>query len=223
MCNFNLYTSIMENEINLNLITGIFYSDHQLDIDHDSIVKEVLESREFPGKYPSDYSFRKDHYEKGDVHHTFYEDTNIYNHTVEKVMTPLTKLVNGMFGENMLVCDEMWGHIIYPGDQTMVHDHRRNVIIPGLSFAYYPHVLEKGGNIHFIADVNGKRCDRVHIIKKGDLLLFSNDILHYTPRNGSNETRVTISGNFTPSDDFYQMLMADDEGKSPYWYYNGKI
>tara|TARA_R110002153_G_scaffold213745_1_gene366263 strand:+ start:393 stop:1034 length:642 start_codon:yes stop_codon:yes gene_type:complete len=213
----------MENEINLNLITGIFYSDHQLDIDHDSIVREVLESREYPGKYPSDYSYRKDHYEKGDVQHTFYEDTNLYNHTVKKLMTPITKLIDGMFGEDMLLCNEMWGHIIYPGDQTMVHDHRENIPIPGLSFAYYPHYIENGGDIHFISDVNGKKCDRAHHIKKGDLLLFSNDILHYTPRNGSNETRVTISGNFITTEKFLQVLQDDNKGTNPYWYYNGKI
>ena len=213
----------MEKQVNLNLITGIFYSNHQLEIDHDLTKKEVIESREYPGKYPSDFSFRKDHYEKKDVHHTFYEDTNLYNHTVKRVITPLTELINGMFGKDMLICNEMWGHIIYPGDQTMVHDHTNNISTPGLSFAYYPHVVENGGGIHFITSVNGKRCDRAHHIKKGELLLFSSDLLHYTPRNGSNETRVTISGNLVPSEEFLQILQHDEKGINPYWYYNGNI
>ncbi len=213
----------MEKQVNLNLITGIFYSEHQLNIEHDSIVKEVKESREFPDKYPADFSFRGKYYEEGEVHHTFYEDTNLYNHTVKKIMTPLKELIDGIFGEDMLFCDEMWGHIVYPGDQTMVHDHRQNIPIPGLSFAYYPHVLENGGDIHFITDVNGKKCNCPHVIKKGDLILFSNEILHYTPRNGSDETRITISGNFIPTDKFLKTLQEDEEGINPYWYYHGKI
>lgn len=213
----------MEKQVNLNLITGIFYSDHYLDVDHDSIVKEVIESREYPNKYPSDYSYRDNYFELGEVHHTFYEDTNLYNHTAKKLMFPIQNLIDNMFGKDMLICDEIWGHLVYPGDQTMVHDHRNNIPVPGLSFAYYPHVLDKGGDIRFITQVNGKRCDVGHKIKKGDIVLFSNDLLHYTPRNGSDQVRVTVSGNFVPTEKFLEILNEDKDGENPYWYYHGKI
>lgn len=211
-----------KEEINMKMITGIFYSQHKLDVDHDSIIEEIKESREFPQKYESSFSHRQDYFEKGYVHHTFYEDTNLYNHTVRKVHSEVTAIVDKMFGKDMLLCNEVWGHIIPPGDQTMVHDHSSRIPVPGLSFAYYPHVLDNGGNIIFLTQVNGKKCSTEHEIEKGDLLIFSSEMLHFTPRNGSDQTRVTISGNFKPSGEFLDILNDDEKNANPYWYYQGK-
>lgn len=209
-------------DVNLNLITGIFYSQHTLDVEHDIIKDEVIESREYPNKYPANLSFREDYYERGEMHHTFYEDTNLYDKTALRLVPEIESVMEGMFGKGMFELDEIWGHIIYPGDQTMVHDHSSNIREPGLSFAYYPHVLEKGGNIHFLTEVNGRKCTCQHDIKKGDFLLFSKNIYHYTPRNASDEIRVTISGNFTPTIKFLDVLTNDSLGENPYWYYEGK-
>lgn len=208
-------------EVNFNIITGIFYSQHTLNIDHDSIKDEVIESRTSPDKHPSTFNHRGNHYEENDIHHTFYEDTNLYDTTAIKLLKPIQNEVDRMFGENMIICNEIWGHIIYPGDQTTVHNHSSNLNEQGLSFAYYPHVLEKGGNIHFITQVNGKNSNCEHPIAKGDLLIFSRDLLHYTPRNGSDQIRATVSGNFILTPEFQKILNEDEHKKNPYWYYIG--
>ena len=209
-------------DVNFNIITGIFYSQHTLDVDHDSIKDEVINSRKYPNMHPSSTKHRGKHFEENDVHHTFYEDTNLYDMTARKLLRPIQDIVDGMFGKDMLICNEIWGHIIYPGDQTTIHNHSSPTVPePGLSFAYYPHVLEKGGNIHFITQVNGQNCNREHKINKGDLIMFSKDILHYTPRNGSDEIRATVSGNFVFTGEFLRVLHEDEKKQNPYWYYQG--
>ena len=44
----------MEKQIDINftMVQGLFISEHTLDIDHDAIVNEVLESRESPENHP---------------------------------------------------------------------------------------------------------------------------------------------------------------------------
>ena len=208
-------------DVNFNIITGIFYSQHTLNVDHDSIKDEVIQSRKFPDKHPVSLKHRGNHYEEHDIHHTFYEDTNLYDVTARKLIRPIQSIMDNIFGRDMIVCNEIWGHIIYPGDQTTVHNHAGAIDSLGLSFAYYPHVLEKGGNIHFLSQVNGKNCNCEHEINKGDLLIFSRDILHYTPRNGSDQIRATVSGNFILTTKFLEILRKDVKRENPYWYYTG--
>lgn len=214
----------MEKQIDINftLVQGLFYSCHTLEIDHDSIVEEVIEAREFPDRYPMSKKFRDDSFQRGEVHHTFYEDTNMYDKTVQKLLPPIQNLIDTIFGGNRLMFEEVWGHIIPPGDQTMVHNHGSNFKIPGLSFAYYPHVVPEGGNIYFLAEVNGSKTTYEHEIKKGDLLFFSQELWHYTPRNGSNQNRVTVSGNLFGTAPFYQELQQDSYANNPYWHYAGR-
>ncbi len=224
MFNFSSNSSIMEKQIDINftMVQGLFLSEHTLDIDHDAIVKEVLESRESPENHPMSKKFRDDSFQMKEVHHTFYEDTNMFDKTVNKLLPPIQNIINSIFGQNRLIFEEVWGHIIPPGDQTMVHNHTSNFKMPGLSFAYYPHVVPKGGNIYFLAEVNGSKTTYEHEVKQGDLLLFSQDLWHYTPRNGSDQNRVTVSGNLFGTADFYSELQQDDYARNPYWHYNGR-
>ena len=47
------------------------------------------------------------------------------------------------------------------------------------------------------------------------------DILHYTPRNGSDQIRATVSGNFILTTEFLEILRKDVKRENPYWYYTG--
>jgi hypothetical protein len=99
----------MEKQIDINftLVQGLFYSCHTLEIDHDSIVEEVIEAREFPDRYPMSKKFRDDSFQRGEIHHTFYEDTNMYDKTVQKLLPPIQNLIDTIFGGNRLMFVEV--------------------------------------------------------------------------------------------------------------------
>tara|TARA_R100001480_G_scaffold13027_4_gene21780 strand:- start:2610 stop:3233 length:624 start_codon:yes stop_codon:yes gene_type:complete len=204
----------------LNLLNGLFFSRHELDLDHDSIYQEVLDSRYKPKD--STHNSRP-HFKDVFPGHTFYEDTNLYDETYLTMKGAVVSLINGIFGEGMLHQSEIWGHIIPHKDQTVVHAHR-DVFndAPGLSWAYYPHRPENSGNITFITNVNGFDHKVPVYPKKGELLLFSNTLLHFTPRNDSGEDRVSVSGNLSITDKLKDILYEDMDYKNPYWYYNGR-
>ena len=212
----SISTNIMEKQIDINftMVQGLFISEHTLDIDHDAIVNEVLESRESPENHPMSKKFRDDSFQMKEVHHTFYEDTNMFDKTVNKLLPPIQNIINSIFGQNRLIFEEVWGHIIPPGDQTMVHNHTSNFKMPGLSFAYYDLILYDNGGDSWGDCWLG--------VKQGDLLIFSQELWHYTPRNGSDQNRVTVSGNLFGTADFYSELQQDDYARNPYWHYNGR-
>jgi len=204
----------------LQLLNGIFFSEHDLDIDHDSILQEVIDSRNNP--QPSLHKSRPNQSEI-DSFHTFYEDTNLYDKTYSTLKNSIDKLITSIFGGPMLIPTEIWGHIIPPMEQTMVHNHRDGLIDPpGLSWAYYPHAPENAGGLTFITNVNGFTYNVSTTPKKGKLLLFSNSILHYTPRNNSKIDRISISGNLKLTPELKDQLKNDLEYKNPYWYYAGR-
>jgi hypothetical protein len=204
----------------MNLLNGMFFSRHKLDIDHDKILQEVKDSRYKPKD--STHNSRP-HFKDTHPHHVFYEDTNLYDETYLTLKNAVSQLTTGIFGEGMLEQIEIWGHIIPNMDQTTVHAHR-DVLndAPGLSWAYYPHALAKSGGITFITNVNGFDHNTPVEPVKGELLLFSNTLLHFTPRNDSGEERISISGNIKITNKLKDILYQDMDYKNPYWFYNGR-
>tara|TARA_Y100000385_G_scaffold288954_1_gene356972 strand:+ start:241 stop:864 length:624 start_codon:yes stop_codon:yes gene_type:complete len=204
----------------MNLLNGLFFSKHELDIDHNKIVQEVKDSRYKPKE--STHNSRP-HYKDTFPGHVFYEDTNLYDKTYLTMKKAIKDVITPLFGEDMLQQREIWGHIIPNMDQTTVHAHR-DVFndAPGLSWAYYPHAPKKAGGITFITNVNGFDHNITVEPKKGELLLFSNTLLHFTPRNNSGEERISISGNLQITDKLKKLLYKDVDYINPYWYYNGR-
>lgn len=207
-------------ELKFELLNGLFFSKHNLDLDHSKILQEVKDSRYKPKKTSHN---SRPHFKDVWPGHVFYEDTNLYDETYLTLKNAVTKVVDDIFGEGMLQQIEIWGHIIPHKDQTTVHAHR-DVFndAPGLSWAYYPHAPKKAGGITFISNVNGFDHKVPVYPKTGDLLIFSNTLLHYTPRNDSGEERVSCSGNLKITNKLKNILYEDMEYKNPYWFYNGR-
>ncbi len=204
----------------LNLLNGLFFSKHDLDVDHDSILQEVKDSRYKPKD--STHNSRP-HFKDTFPGHVFYEDTNLYDKTYLTLKKAINNIIIPIFGEKMLEQREIWGHVIPHMDQTTVHAHR-DVFndAPGLSWAYYPHAPENAGGITFITNVNGFDHNVPITPKKGELLLFSNTLLHFTPRNNSGEERISCSGNLKITEKLKKELYDDMDYKNAYWYYNGR-
>lgn len=202
------------------LINGLYYSEHELDLDHDSILQEVIDSRE----KPEDGShFSRPHQYDVDVQHTFYEDTNLYDKTFLTMKKAVGGVIDDIFGPNRMEAEEIWGHIIPPNEQTMVHDHGDafNDFL-GISWVYYPHAPEDSGDLCFMCNVGNSSYIHRTEQAKGKLFIFSNYVMHFTPRNASKIDRISISGNFFANDLMKNELLQDVEYKSPFWKYHGK-
>ena len=203
------------------LINGIYYSEHDLDIDHDQILKEVKDSKEYPEKSSH---FSRPQPTEVDMQHTFYEDTNLYDKTFVTVKNGVDKVISNVFGPDRFKVEEIWGHIIPPGEQTMVHNHaypfREGL---GISWVYYPHAPKNSGDLHFMVNVDGNTTFTGTKMKKGKLFLFSNYIMHFTPRNASKVDRISVSGNYYATSKLRNELGVDENFDHPYWKYSGRI
>jgi len=203
------------------LINGIYYSEHDLDLDHERILQEVIDSRNKPEE-GSHYS-RPHQNDVKDMHHTFYEDTNLHDKTYLTMKNAVSSVVEDIFGTNRMETEEIWGHIIPPEEQTMIHDHGDmfNDAL-GLSWVYYPHAPENAGNLCFMTNSGTNNFIYKTQQRKGKLFLFSNYVMHFTPRNASKVDRISVSGNFLATNFLKNELLQDYEYENPFWLYHGK-
>ena len=74
------------------------------------------------------------------------------------------------------------------------------------------------GNIHFIVEANNNRIIQKVNVKPKHLYVFSRDVLHFTPANTSNQTRVSISANFLCRWSFLHELSHENN----FWKYVGR-
>ena len=204
----------------MNLLNGLFFSKHNLEVDHSVILQEVKDSRYKPKD--STHNSRP-HYKDTFPGHVFYEDTNLYDETYLTLKKAIKNIIEPVFGKDSFTQREIWGHIIPPKEQTMIHDHGDpfNDFL-GVSWVYYPHAPEEAGNLCFMCCVNNSNFVFETEQKKGKLFLFSNYVMHFTPRNGSNIDRVSISGNYMATDMLKNELLQDVNHQNPFWKYHGK-
>jgi|TARA_B110000908_G_C10223463_1_gene436607 hypothetical protein len=203
------------------LINGLYYSEHNLILDHESILQEVIDSRKNPES--STHQSRPHQQDIDDIQHTFYEDTNLYDKTFQTMQNAVGGVVDDIFGRNRMTTDEIWGHIIPPNEQTMIHDHGDmfNDFV-GLSWVYYPHSPEGAGDLCFMSNVGTNNFIYKTKQEKGKLFLFSNYVMHFTPRNSSNIDRISISGNFLATNFLKNELLQDTNYENPFWKYHGR-
>ena len=145
------------------LLNGLYYSEHQLSLNHDKILKEVLTAKVKDDVMPKDeYGVYLDgdwdNYNLYPKNHTFSEDSNLYPHTIKAVVGAISNELSEIFGgDDYWKIDERecWGHIIEPGQQTTIHNHCPGFNTPsGLSFAYYANHPKDSGNINFQTQIN---------------------------------------------------------------------
>ena len=161
---------------------------------------------------------------------TGYEDTLLPD-TVEsrKLLSMIdyeVKKINPYL--KMLAPSETWGHILEPGQSTMYHDHdmpfweKDRGLIDGISFTYYTKYPENSGDLVFCVETLKRRIMLPVRTTVGSLVMFPTYVPHLTLRNKSNETRISISGNYFPDpermEDFNKEI---HEGRSKYLYYVG--
>ena len=117
---------------------------------------------------------------------------------------------------------DWWAHILEPGQSTMYHSHEKQGYRDGISWVYYVNCPENSGDIVFYINVLKRRL--VYPVRPvvGTLLLFPTHVPHLVMRNVSEETRISVSGNYFPDndklDDFINEVYV---GRSNYFDYVG--
>lgn len=201
-------------------LNQLFYSEHQLALDHDKILSEVMMA-----KMKDDVAEEGESYSSYPINHTFFKDTGIYPKTSKAVFDAILKELSVVFGEDDLWIvdeEEIWGHIVEPGQQTIPHNHVCGAIKEiSLSFAYYPNHPANSGGIIFQTQVNTNFYECLVDPRKGIALIFDSSMFHYTPINDSKYTRVSISGNLVASEKMINILDQDTNCENPYWKYSG--
>ena len=148
-------------------------------IDNDKLIQEVLENQDT--KLDGDPT--QSHFEDSVV-----LDTETSAHLLYEVDCIIKKNVDPFLKQ-----DGHWAHIIHPHQSTMYHNHMKSGL--GVSWVYWLKYPEYSGKLIFDFNILDFRVSLGFEPKVGTLLLFPTWIPHYTTRNVSNDTRISISGN----------------------------
>jgi hypothetical protein len=111
----------------------------------------------------------------------------------------LIEVVDSIIQEHVhsdLRTQNQWAHILEHGESTMIHNHGGMHTGPvGISWVYYPEVPENSGNIVWTFEANAHRVIEEAVPEVGKLILFGQDVPHFTKKNNSGKRRISISGN----------------------------
>lgn len=161
-------------------------SEHELDMDNHSISEAVVA--------------RKHLRMSDNLNDSLSEDS--FFPMKEPECKRLIEVVDSVIQEHVhpdLRTQNQWAHILDPGESTMIHDHGgglTNSTGPvGISWVYYPEVPKHSGNIAWTFEANAHRMTSEATPEVGKLILFGQDVPHFTKKNNSGKRRISISGN----------------------------
>lgn len=158
-------------------------SEHKLDMDNDIISEAVMERQEMR---LSD-----------NTHESLNEDSYFPNNSVpecQRLLDEVDKVIQEVVHPDLNTVNQ-WAHILEPNEQTMFHHHGRRDTPPGISWVYYPEVPKNSGNIVWTFEANAQRMTEEAEPEIGKLILFGQNVPHFTKKNNSGKTRISISGN----------------------------
>ena len=155
-----------------------------LDMDNDIISEAVVE--------------RKELRMSDDLNNTLNEDSYFPHNSVpecKRLLEEVDKVIRKEVHSELQTVNQ-WAHILEPNEQTMFHHHgSREQMMPGISWVYYPEVPKNSGNIVWTFEANAQRMTEEAEPKVGKLILFGQNVPHFTKKNNSGKRRISISGN----------------------------
>ena len=164
-------------------------STHQLDgIDNEAIVDAVMERKDIRLDNDAGNTFAED---------SFYpEDDPDCKVLLDKVEELARKEIHSKLSNI-----NSWAHILEPNESTMFHTHSSPGTPPSISWVYYANAPKNAGNILWTFECNKGRVMQEEELGLGKLVFFSGEVPHFTKKNNSGETRVSISGNMQLPED----------------------
>lgn len=169
------------------------HSEHKLKLD-DAAINDIILSRK---------SIRLSERD-GD---TFTEDS--YLPKKDKAVAELLERVDEVIQKEVHPLMETyneWAHILEPNESTMFHSHTRKGRPPGISWVYYSKVPKNSGNLVFTFEAAAHRVIQEVVPEVGKLVLFPDYVPHFTKKNISKDTRISVSGNAEISDDNFSKI-----------------
>ena len=164
------------------------------EVDNQQIIADVLEERDIKINFGSEDSSIED---------SFLPKTPAVKQLLGKIDI-IVKSIN----KHLVMGDEAWTHLVEPNQSTMFHTHQ-DPGPPGLSFVYWANFPMKSGNFVGILQVDKYRHFQEVVPKAGDLVVFPTFLPHMTARNCSNQTRISISGNYYPPLDKLSLVQKE--------------
>jgi hypothetical protein len=157
-----------------------------LELDNEAINHEVLKRKDMKLDDAPGSTFQED---------SFLPQTGECKRLIEEVDKVIQEKINPNFNTY-----NQWAHILEPKESTMIHTHEGQGVIPHLSWVYYSKTDPKCGNIVWMTTVHNKNIIMEEEPKEGMLIIFPNWMPHFTKKNNSKNTRISISGNSMPKD-----------------------
>ncbi len=168
----------------------------QLDgIDNDQVNEDVLARQSLKLDDDPGHTFAEDSY---------YPDTPACKQLLSQVDTCIGEKIVKRFETY-----NTWAHIVEPNESTMIHTHDSPGIAPHLSWVYYSKTSPKCGNIVWQTTIHNRIVVMEETPKVGTLIVFPSWMPHFTKKNISGDTRISISGNAKPINDDYAAVGND--------------
>jgi len=163
-----------------------YFKTELKNIDNEQINEDVLKRRNMKLDDDPGNTFAED---------SFYPETEACNKLITEVDKVIQKEINPYFKSY-----NKWAHILEPNESTMIHQHDAPGAPPHLSWVYYSKTEKNAGNIVWHTTVHNKMIIAEETPNVGTLIIFPNWVPHFTKKNISGETRISISGNSKPDD-----------------------
>lgn len=157
-------------------------SEHKLTLDNDAINEAVLSRKEIKLSENKTDTLSEDTYLPKTVP-AIKELLAAVDKIIQKEVHPFLETFND------------WAHILEPNEQTMFHSHRASDRPPGVSWVYYSKVPKHSGNLVFTFEACANRVMQEVDPEVGKLVIFPDFMPHFTKKNNSGDTRISISGN----------------------------
>jgi hypothetical protein len=164
----------------------------QLDLDNDAINEAVMLRKDMKLDDTPGNTFQED---------SFFPETGECAKLIMEVDKIIQQNINPYFSTY-----NQWAHILEPKEQTMIHTHDNPGSPSHLSWVYYSKTDPECGNIVWKANVHNKIAVMEETPKEGMLIIFPNWIPHFTKKNNSSNTRISISGNAKPEEKNYEAV-----------------
>ncbi len=164
-------------------------------IDNEQINKDVIARKNMKLDDTPGNTFQED---------SFYPETLACDKLIHEVDTIIQREINPYFKT-----DNQWAHILEPNESTMIHTHDRPGVPPCLSWVYYSKTDPKCGNIVWQTTVHNKFVVMEETPEVGMLIIFPNWMPHFTKKNISGNTRISISGNAIAKEEDFEKIGRD--------------
>lgn len=177
-------------------ITSCFITN--LKLDNETLREQIIAGKDNKEKYDEGHTFSED---------SLLPDTPECKKLIQAVDKAIQKNIHSKYSSY-----SYWAHVLEPNEQTMIHSHMNpNIPINCLSWVYYVDAPKHSGDLAFMFNVDQRGVLFEEKPEAGKLIVFPDWMKHYTKKNNSGKTRVSVSGNAAPKSEYLEYCFKNPE------------